>query len=68
MYGRRNTDRNDSTVKTEQELKRARLSLSEKEIEILNLEKKLERLYEQQRELVNFLDLNKCGAVVTRHD
>ena len=50
-------------MKTEQELKRARLSLSEKEIEILNLEKKLEQLYEQRRELINFLDANK-----TRHD
>ena len=52
-------------MKTEQELKRARLSLSEKEVEILNLEKKLELLYEQRRELINFLDANKA---VTRHD
>ena len=50
-------------MKTEQELKRARLALSEKEIEIMNLENKLERMYEQQRELINFLDPNK-----TRHD
>ena len=49
-------------MKTEQELKRARLALSEKETEIMNLEKKLERLYEQQRELINFLDLNKGGC------
>ena len=49
-------------VKTEQELKRARLALSEKEIEILNLEKKIERLYEQRRELINFLDANKAVA------
>ena len=49
-------------MKTEQELKRARLALSEKEIEIMNLEKKLERMYEQQRELINFLDLNKTGG------
>ena len=49
-------------MKTEQELKRARLSLSEKEIEILNLEKKLERLYEQRREMINFLDANKGGC------
>ena len=54
-------------MKTEQELKRARLSLSEKEIEILNLEKKIERLYEQRRELINYLDLNKCGGIA-RHD
>ena len=49
-------------MKTEQELKRARLALTEKNIEIMNLETKLERLYEQQRELVNYLDLNKCGG------
>ena len=50
-------------MKTEQELKRARAALTEKNVEILNLEKKLERLYEQRRELINFLDANK-----TRHD
>ena len=49
-------------MKTEQELKRARLALVEKNIEIMNLETKLERLYEQQRELVNYLDLNKGGC------
>lgn len=49
-------------MKTEQELKRARASLSEKEIEIMNIEKKLERLYEQRRELINFLDANKGGC------
>ena len=50
-------------MKTEQELKRTRLALTEKNIEIMNLETKLERLYEQRRELINFLDANK-----TRHD
>ena len=56
-------------MKTEQELKRARLALSEKEIEIMNLEKKLERMYAERRELINFLDANKGGgAAVARHD
>ena len=50
-------------MKTEQELKRARAALTEKNVEIMNLETKLERLYEQRRELINFLDANK-----TRHD
>ena len=49
-------------MKTEQELKRARADLVEKNTEIMNLETKLERLYEQQRELVNYLDLNKGGC------
>ena len=49
-------------MKTEQELKRARLALSEKEIEIMNVETRLERMYEQRRELINFLDANKGGC------
>ena len=56
-------------MKTEQDLKKARAALTEKNIEIMNLETKLERLYEQQRELVNYLDLNKCGGCdEARHD
>ena len=49
-------------MKTEQELKRARAALTEKNVEIMNLETKLERLYEQRRELINFLDANKGGC------
>lgn len=49
-------------MKTEQELKRARASLAIKEQSIFVVEKKLERLYEQRRELINFLDANKGGC------
>ena len=49
-------------MKTEQELKRARASLATKEIEIMNLEKELEKLYAERRELINFLDVNKGGC------
>lgn len=56
-------------MKTEQELNRARLALSEKELSILVVEKQLEKLYAERRELINFLDANKCGgAAVARHD
>ena len=55
-------------MKTEQELKRARAALVEKNTEIMNLETKLERLYEQQRELVNYLDLNKCDGIAVTID
>ena len=50
-------------MKTEQELKWARLALSEKELSIFAVEKQLEKLYAERRELINFLDANK-----TRHD
>ena len=33
--------------------------LKEKTKEILDLERKLERLYEQRREIINYLGLNK---------
>lgn len=49
-------------MKTEQELNRARLALSEKELSILAVEKQLEKLYAERRELINFLDANKGGC------
>ena len=49
-------------MKTEQELKRARLALSEKEQSIFAVEKQLEKLYAERRELINFLDANKGGC------
>ena len=56
-------------MKTEQELKRARADLTIKEQSILVVEKQLEKLYAERRELINFLDANKCGgAAVARHD
>ena len=57
-------------MKTEQELKRARATLTIKEQSIFVVEKQLEKLYAERRELINFLDANKggCVAVVARHD
>ena len=49
-------------MKTEQELKRARLALTIKELSILVVEKQLEKLYSERRELINFLDANKGGC------
>ena len=49
-------------MKTEQELKRARADLSEKELSILVVEKQLEKLYAERRELINFLDANNGGC------
>ena len=53
-------------MKTEQELKRARADLTIKEQSILVVEKQLEKLYAERRELINFLDANKGGAAVAR--
>ena len=50
-------------MKTEQELKRARAALTIKELSILVVEKQLEKLYADRRDLINFMDANK-----TRHD
>ena len=50
-------------MKTEQELKRARLALTIKDLSILVVERQLEKLYSERRELIKFLDANK-----TRHD
>ena len=58
-------------MKTEQELNRARVDLAIKELSITVVEKQLEKLYAERRELINFLDANKgggCAAVVARHD
>ena len=35
--------------------------LKEKTKEIFDLERKLAKLYEQRREIINYLDLNKAG-------
>ena len=35
--------------------------LKEKTKEIFDLERKLDKLYEQRREIINFLGLNKTG-------
>ena len=50
-------------MKTEQELKRARAALTIKELSILVVERQLEKLYAERRDLINFIDANK-----TRHD
>ena len=55
-------------MKTEQELKRARADLTIKEQSIFVVEKQLEKLYAERRELINFLDANKGGVAVARHD
>ena len=49
-------------MKTEQELKRARATLTIKEQSIMVVEKQLEKLYAERRELINFLDANKGGC------
>jgi len=46
-------------MKSTNDIKRAMEKLTDKEIEIMRLENKLERCYEQRRELVNYLNLNK---------
>ena len=53
-------------MKTEQELKRARLALTIKGLSILVVERQLEKLYSERRELIKFLDANKGGAAVAR--
>lgn len=50
-------------MKTEQELKRVRAALTIKELSILVVERQLEKLYSERRELIKFLDADK-----TRHD
>ena len=49
-------------MKTEQELKRARAALTIKELSTLVIERQLEKLYAERRELINFLDANKGGC------
>ena len=49
-------------MKTEQELKWARATLTTKEQSIFAVEKQLEKLYAERRELINFLDANKDGC------
>ena len=49
-------------MKTEQELKKARADLTMKEQSIFAVEKQLEKLYTERRELINFLDVNKGGC------
>ena len=53
-------------MKTEQDLKKARSTLALKEQSIFAVEKQLEKLYAERRELINFLDANKCGVAVAR--
>ena len=53
-------------MKNDRELKRARADLTIKEQSILVVEKQLEKLYAERRELINFLDANKGGAAVAR--
>ena len=50
-------------MKNEQEFKRARAALTIKELSILVVERQLEKLYAERRDLINFMDANK-----TRHD
>ena len=53
-------------MKAEQELKRARADLTINELSITVVERQLEKLYAERRELINFLDANKGGAAVAR--
>lgn len=47
-------------VHVERDESKVRAELKQVEADILNLEAKLERLYEQRRECVNYLGLNKA--------
>ena len=47
------------TRKTPQDIEKANKELVKTNIDILTLEAKLDKLYQQRRELVNYLDLNK---------
>ena len=53
-------------MKTEQELKRVRADLTIKEQSIFAVEKQLEKLYAERRELINFLVANKGGVAGAR--
>ena len=56
-------------VRVERDESKVFEELRDIEIEIFKLEDKLERLYSQRRECVNYLGLNKCGGCdKTRHD
>ena len=47
------------TRKTPQDIEKANKELVKTNIDILTLEAKLDKLCQQRRELVNYLDLNK---------
>ena len=47
------------TRKTPQDIEKANKELVKTNIDILTLEVKLDKLYQQRRELVNYLDLNR---------
>ena len=47
------------TRKTPQDIEKAKKELVKNSIDIMTLEAKLDKLYQQRRELVNYLDLNK---------
>lgn len=52
------------TRKTPQDIEKANKELVKTNIDIMTLEAKLDKLYQQRRELVNYLDLNKIESVL----
>ena len=49
------------TRKTPQDVEKANKELVKTNIDILAIEAKLDKLYQQRRELVNYLDLNRTN-------
>ena len=49
------------TRKTPQDIEKANKELVKTNIDILTLEAKLDKLHQQRRELVNYLDLNRTN-------
>lgn len=52
------------TRKTPQDIEKANKELVKTNIDIMAIEVKLDKLYQQRRELVNYLDLNKIESVL----
>ena len=52
------------TRKTPQDIEKANKELVKINLDIMTLEAKLDKLYQQRRELVNYLDLNKIESVL----
>lgn len=52
------------TRKTPQDIEKANKELVKTNIDIMAIESKLDKLYQQRRELVNYLDLNKFESVL----
>ena len=52
------------TRKTPQDIEKANKELVKTNTDIMTLEAKLDKLYQQRRELVNYLDLNKIESIL----